>query len=452
MNENNSLLQATVIIPVWNGCADLPTCLTALMEQTGVTFEVIAVDDESSDGSAAYISTHFPQVQLLRTHTNAGFSAACNLGLRHAVGETLVLLNQDTQVKPGWLAALTNTLAQDKQIGIAGSKAFYPDGTIQHVGGEVNAQGYGGHIGAYEPDHGQYEERIDVDYVTGASLAISRKVYQEVGGFDENFDRAYYEDVDLCYRVRDAGYRVIYEPNSVLIHNERSAVVDNSPQSGARLQNNRLRFVFKNWLPEMLIDEFMPAERVWIEHLDRNLPEIVGIMGRAYMRLMMSSAEIAKSRKRRFDDDLDIFLLAQSIWLYLSRQEAEVGINIWDKNNENLVAYIDAIQVLHPIKPQPFRSNIPVIGSFIAGFRRQWNRVAAEWFVVPILQKQNQVNENMYQAFGKVAERFDLQQQDAQLTTAYITELANQISQANQKMQNLKEEITTLKSIQGPPS
>jgi len=231
-------MNASVIIPVWNGLADLPVCLTSLFAQVDQTVEiiaveVIAVDNASADGSADYISREFPQVKLIRNKTNVGFSAACNIGLRQAKGDILILLNQDTEVQAGWLASLTAVIANNKTIGVAGSKAIFEDSTIQHAGGQIDVQGFGSHIGHQEQDSGQYDQRKDVDYVSGASLAISRQAYGQVGGFDEKFGLAYYEDVDLCYRVRDAGYRVVYEPDSLLIHNEKSISKDGSIESNA---------------------------------------------------------------------------------------------------------------------------------------------------------------------------------------------------------------------------
>lgn len=458
MSENNISLQATVIIPVWNGRNDLPACLTALMKQTGVTFEVIAVDDESSDGSAEFISTHFPQVRLLRTHTNTGFSAACNVGLRHATGDVLVLLNQDTEVKSGWLAALTNTLRSDKQIGIAGSKALYADGTLQHVGGQVNVLGNGVHIASKEKDRGQYEERVDADYVTGAALAITRSAYQKVGGLDERFDRAYYEDVDLCYRVRDAGYRVVYEPTSVLVHNEHSLVVDSNLESETRLQSNRLRFVFKNWDPQKLNDEFIPMEKEWIELLDPQQPKLVNAMRKAYMRLMMSAADLSHYRHRQFGHQTNVFEVAQAFWLHLAEQEhlrpltsisqsaqnQDSLITLLESNSLLLAAQVDAIRAIHPIRTQPFRSEIPFIGPLIAGFRHRWNQVATEWFVVPLLQKQNNVNANVLDALDNVLQTLEtvsqVHQLEARLTTEYISELTWQISRLNKEIKEQKEQ------------
>src|SRR5690554_2286442 len=190
------MLAASVIIPVWNGAQELPACLDALLAEPEITqgdCEVLAVDNASTDGSAELLADYaqrYPQVRLIRNPANLGFGGGCNVGLAQAQGEVLILLNQDTEVRPGWLAALLAAFA-DPTIGIAGSKALYPDGTLQHAGGVVDAQGSGSHRGYGEPDRGQYDDLAGVDYVTGASLALRRALYEQIGGFDEGFGLAY---------------------------------------------------------------------------------------------------------------------------------------------------------------------------------------------------------------------------------------------------------------------
>lgn len=444
-------LQASVIIPVWNGLADLQTCLAAVFEQTDVTFEVIAVDDASTDGSAMYIAEHFPRVRLLRAEANAGFSVTCNVGLRHAQGEVLVFLNQDTEVKEGWLSALVDTLTGDPQIGIVGSKALYADGTIQHVGGKIDDRGNGAHIGHKSEDAGQYEQRRDVDYVTGASLAISRKAYIECGGFDENFGISYYEDVDLCYRVRHAGYRVVYEPQSVLMHNERSVSADGSVDSNSRTQRNRLRFVLKNWSTDRLLDEFVPLEQSWLTSLDPNSIIVVNALRRAYLRLMMTATELSSYRRKRFGDSSDVFQIAQSLWVSLETHERLRSVayqpsNLYQHSPHTqapvrmglaVSSNIERIRQNHPVRPQPFHSNVPLLGPLIARFRQRWNRISAEWFVLPIISQQNDVNEQIIQTLERIASE---QANTVYLQSAYITEMTEQISKLEETVQQLREQ------------
>ena len=117
----------SIIIPAWNGRQDLPACLCALEQQTGVDVEVIVVDNGSEDGSADYVAARHPHVHLLRNTVNLGFSVACNMGLHQANGSVFVLLNQDTVVRPNWLVSLVEPFRHDETVGIAGSKMQAPD-------------------------------------------------------------------------------------------------------------------------------------------------------------------------------------------------------------------------------------------------------------------------------------------------------------------------------------
>ncbi|MFO7168409.1 MAG: glycosyltransferase [Chloroflexota bacterium] len=138
-------MKATVIIPAHNGESYLRPCLEALLAQEGAAFDVIVVDNGSSDGGADLVARLFPQVRLVRSVAPLGFAGACNLGIRAALEggpgeeppEAVVLLNQDTVVDPGWLAALLQPLREDPAAGVVGSLARYPDGRIQHAGAEL---------------------------------------------------------------------------------------------------------------------------------------------------------------------------------------------------------------------------------------------------------------------------------------------------------------------------
>ena len=143
----------SVVIPVWNGRHHLRNCLDALQDQGVPDLEIIAVDNGSADGSAGFVAEHYPQVQLIRNERNLGFAGGCNTGLREARGSILVLLNQDTVVQPGWLAAMVCPF-EEKQVGVVGAKILEPDGsTLSHAGGYLEwplALGWHVGIGVFE--------------------------------------------------------------------------------------------------------------------------------------------------------------------------------------------------------------------------------------------------------------------------------------------------------------
>ena len=178
-------MKASVIILTWNGLDYIAACLDAVLAQDYADFEIIVVDNASTDGTADFVAEHYPQVQLIRNERNLGFAAGNNIGMRAATGDVLALLNQDTEVRPGWLEALVE-MAVKPDVGIAGCKLLYPDGTIQHAGGRiVDARGSARHIGRGEEDAGQYDAVQDVDFVTGAALALTRATLTRIGPLDE---------------------------------------------------------------------------------------------------------------------------------------------------------------------------------------------------------------------------------------------------------------------------
>src|SRR5688572_30625035 len=128
-------LRTSVVIPAWNGERHLEACLQALLAQGDAPDEVIVVDNASVDGSATVVREQFPSVRLICNETNLGFSGGCNVGIAAAQGEIVVLLNQDAVVEAGWLQALMEAMHSEPAVGIAGGKAFYPDGRLQHAGG-----------------------------------------------------------------------------------------------------------------------------------------------------------------------------------------------------------------------------------------------------------------------------------------------------------------------------
>ena len=213
--------RASLVIPVFNQFEHTLRCLRALAEHPpAMAIEVIVVDDGSSDETEAML----PRVQGLRYHrraANGGFIAACNDGARLARGEMLVFLNNDTVPQPGWLEALLGTFSQHANVGLAGAKLVYPNGLLQEAGGWVFSDGSAANRGRFEsPEDPRFNYVLDVDYCSGAAIALPRRLFETLGGFGDEFRPAYYEDTDLAFKVRAAGQRVLYQPQSVVVHME----------------------------------------------------------------------------------------------------------------------------------------------------------------------------------------------------------------------------------------
>jgi GT2 family glycosyltransferase/SAM-dependent methyltransferase len=212
----------SIVIPVWNRLDLTRECLMALSQiQDQPEYEVIVVDNGSTDGTQEFLQTLGGDVQVIVNSENLGFAKACNQGAQASQGKYLVFLNNDTVPKDGWLRALVHEVESDEQVGIVGSKLLYADGTIQHAG-VVFARGHLNPYHLYQrfsADHPAVNHRREPQVVTAACLLIRRGLFDEVGGFDEGF-RNGFEDVDLCLKSRQRGYRVIYQPRSVLYHLE----------------------------------------------------------------------------------------------------------------------------------------------------------------------------------------------------------------------------------------
>lgn len=216
-------LTTYVIIVNWNGKKILQKCLSSLFANTASSeCEVVVVDNASTDNSVAMVRQNFSQVKVIENSENTGFSKANNQGIRLALengANHILLLNNDVEItRPSWLEELSNVLESDPQIGIVGCKLLYPNGTIQHAGGVITLR-VPFHRGEGEKECGQYDKVEFVDYVTGAALLIKSDVIRRIGLLDEGFSPLYFEDTDWCVRARLYGYKVVYTPNSTLIHN-----------------------------------------------------------------------------------------------------------------------------------------------------------------------------------------------------------------------------------------
>jgi GT2 family glycosyltransferase len=244
---DNDLL-ASVIIVNYNGLRFLSECLTAVQaQQLDGRFEVVLVDNGSRDGSEALVRSRFPDVRVIQAGRNLGFAGGNNLGIRGARGRFLVLLNNDTRVRPGWLGALVRAATLDETAGAVTAKLLFmdPPNTIQNAGSLLLSDGSGADRGFREPDTGQYEQREEVFGACGASVLYRRQMLDDVGLFDERFFM-YYEDTDLNWRMRLRGWKVLYEPAAVVDHVHAGSSVEWSPMFIFHVDRNRLFMILKN--------------------------------------------------------------------------------------------------------------------------------------------------------------------------------------------------------------
>lgn len=239
--------QVSIIIPVHGKLPYTLACLRSISHHPGeVPFEVIVVDDASPADDASTLR-RIDGLQLLRNAGNLGFIDSCNAGAALARGSHLLFLNNDTQVTAGWLDRLFDCFVEDPACGIAGSRLVYPDGRLQEAGGIVFANADGWNYGRFDsPDDAQYLYRREVDYVSGAALMVESALFRQLNGFDRRYRPAYYEDTDLAFAVRTAGRRVIFQPESLVVHCEGiTSGTDLQASTKQYQQVNRAKFAEK---------------------------------------------------------------------------------------------------------------------------------------------------------------------------------------------------------------
>lgn len=243
---------ASVIIPHWNGRHHLDHCLGALRRQTFKDFEIILVDNGSTDGSQEYVRTNFPEVTLLALNKNRGFTGACNAGYAVARGEYVLLLNNDTEADPRWLAAVIDAFKRHPNVGIVASKMLLFDQRDHfHTAGDYyRIDGRPGNRGVWQRDVGQYDREEAVFSACGGAAAYRRKMIEEIGFLDDSF---YFscEDVDLAWRAHLSGWQVLYVPTAVVYH-KLKASSGTGPVGSYHDGRNFLYLIWKNYPTSLL--------------------------------------------------------------------------------------------------------------------------------------------------------------------------------------------------------
>ncbi len=211
-------MSISVIIPNWNGAVHLPACLNSLRAQTYRDFEIIVADNASADNSLELLAQGYPEARVVRLDANYGFTGACNAGLRAGRGEILILLNDDTEAAPDWLAEVKAAFERHPEAGLVASKMLLFDRrNILHTAGDIfRTNGTPGNRGVWQADENQFAEG-PVFSANGGSAAYRRTMLDQVGLLDEDFFFSC-EDIDLAWRAQLAGWQAIYAPRAVVYH------------------------------------------------------------------------------------------------------------------------------------------------------------------------------------------------------------------------------------------
>ncbi len=247
------MAQASVVVVNWNRCSLLDRCLASLSAQRAPAFEVILVDNGSSDGSVEMAISRYSRdpaftLTIIRNRENFGFCKANNQGIDRAQSEYIALLNNDAEAEPDWLASLLGAFEGRPELGMAASKILVHEdpGTIDKAGHQIYPDGQNWGRGHGESDIGQYEEVEETLWPDGCAAMYRRSMLREIGGFDEDLF-AYGDDAELGLRARIAGWGCLYIPTAVVRHHRGSTLGRLSARRVELIERNRVLLALKHF-------------------------------------------------------------------------------------------------------------------------------------------------------------------------------------------------------------
>lgn len=268
-----TLPSVAVVILNWNGKDFLERFLPSVCASTYSNLKIILADNASTDDSVRFTEAGFPQVEIIRNEKNSGFAGGYNEALQLVKADIYVLLNQDVEVEPGWIEPVITLMESDLKIAACQPKlrAFANKDEFEYAGaagGWMDILGYtfcrGRILYTTEKDYGQYDDTQDIFWATGAALFIRSHCFHEVGGFDPFFF-AHMEEVDLCWRLQRAGYRICYCPGSLVYHVGGGSLPQGNPRKLYLNFRNNLIMLYKNLHPR---DKFIIlSQRIFLDLL-----------------------------------------------------------------------------------------------------------------------------------------------------------------------------------------
>ena len=245
----------SIIIPHYNGVDILSECLTSLRLVSYKNIEIIVVDNGSTDQSVQHIKRHFPHVRVIENKSNFGFSKACNVGIHHSKGPFILIINNDTYVKEDFLEPLIKEMEDPQVCAVQGKILnYYQRNLFDHAGAAgcfVDPYGFtlyrGYIINSAEIDRGQYDDRREIFWASGCCMLLRKQHLQSTGVyFDEDFF-LYGEDIDLCWRLRASGKKIVFTPSSIIYHKLSATARKTKLKSVYLLRRNHVLILIKNY-------------------------------------------------------------------------------------------------------------------------------------------------------------------------------------------------------------
>lgn len=253
----------SVIIVSWNALEHLQNYLPSVAATDFEDFEIILADNASTDASREWVEEDFPNVKIVTFDKNYGYCGGNNRAVPHASGEILLFLNNDVRVDPNWLQAINDCFKNDEVAAV--QPKMRSDEHPEYfeyagaAGGYLDRFGYpfcrGRIFDAVEKDVGQYDNPTDIMWASGAALAIRKNIFVNLGGFDEDFE-FHMEEIDLCWRIWNSGYRVRFCPKSIIYHLGGGSMPMGSPRKVYYNYRNNLRMLWKNCSADTLLWRF----------------------------------------------------------------------------------------------------------------------------------------------------------------------------------------------------
>ena len=250
-------VDVSIIIPYFGGREYTYHCIESIIRTSGTaaSYELILVDDGSYSGETTIwdIPDVIHGAKFIRNSENVGYLKSVNKALSAASGEYIALVNNDILVNDGWLSSLRKTFDEHDNVGLVGSKIVSANGKLLEACATVFSDGTPQHITAPNIDHPQHNYVRDAVYCSAAAVLVQTSAFQELGGFDERYLPAYFEDTDLCFGLRSLGLRVLYQPTSVVVHKMSSTYAANPARAAEKeglMLSNRKKFAEK-WSSEL---------------------------------------------------------------------------------------------------------------------------------------------------------------------------------------------------------
>ncbi len=298
----------SIIIVTWNGLEHLKNYLPSVAETDYPSYEIIIADNASSDGTKQWVESHFPDIKIAAFDDNYGYCGGNNRAVPFAKNDVLVFLNNDVKVDKNWLYGLNKALEKDDVAAAQPKVKSLKEPTYFEyagaAGGFIDKFGYpfcrGRIFDDVEADNGQYDDETDIFWASGAALAIHKNIFTDCGGFDESFE-FHMEEIDLCWRLQNQGYRIGYAPESVVYHLGGGSLPMGSPRKVYYNFRNSLFMLWKNYSTASLLTRFptrilLDIVAAFKALLSGNLREF-GAVVKAHMHFLGGLKKVHQKRK-----------------------------------------------------------------------------------------------------------------------------------------------------------